>query len=530
MNIEYDGYWFRCLNSFAFKDELREAGFSYQDRDKSWVTNSFHLANKYKKYLSLEASEALSRVSLKKDLDTAIININSLLTEKPFSEQIDGVKFALSRNHSYLAFDAGVGKTGAVIMVMNYLAEMYGLELCQFLISVPQHLVSNWALEIKKYSPTKFKVQKIKTRADKFDDSCHIIVCPDSLYLNVKGKRPIVDQIKERHFTAVFVDEAHRFVNEDADRTTQMFSTQYKGGHGIVHQGEKVVLLSGTCMKKGVISLYSAVRALAWNKLNFIPYHQYGLKFCNGHQKRFGAKTIWDFTGSSNEDLFRKKIIGKFILPRELKLDVKLTKRLVALDLNKKSNKIHKLEKALELKKSVSEIIGSKQLSDVAVYRHEIGKEIVPAAAEYIKDILNNNSGPIILVAFHTEVILELQNKLKKYKPAVIYGKIRGKKFTAEEERFKSGETDVLIGQITKLIGSNYQHARRVIFVESSFAWDENEQALKRSYRKGQKENVLVEYLAIADSLHYKVLATALKKEKQKNKIMKGKNNGKSKI
>ena len=67
-----------------------------------------------------------------------------------------------------------------------------------------------------------------------------------------------------------------------------------------MHRGAKVVMLSGTPMRSGHIELWPVLRSLAWNSIDYMSRHRYGLEYCGAHGKAYRGKFVWDYSGSTN--------------------------------------------------------------------------------------------------------------------------------------------------------------------------------------------------------------------------------------
>ncbi len=526
MQVSFENTWFLCRDAWEFKDKLKSEGFMYlPNQGNAWGTRSWREAFKYKKYFTPLTQQIINSVSIRKINDgLGTVRFEFDTWDKLDPSQKDGARFAMTRNHSYMAFEAGVGKTATAIMSDFLYAKIYNYSYGSLYI-VPPNLITNWVNEIKIWWPNA-RVETVRSHddVDVFDGRPDIILCADSLFVNDRRlkDKPIVWAIKQNRFRTIVIDEAHRFINLDAERTREVFSHDRAIGQGIVHQADKVILLSGTHMRRGPINLYAPVFGLAWNLINFLPHNSFGVRYCNGHRRRVTRhREVWDFKGSSREDELHKRLYGKFILEKDLKLEGKKIERVITLDYSK-SPKIAALEKAILKKKTIEEIIGSKELGAIAEYRNKLAAEKVKASYDYISDALQESDKPSAIFCIHHHTIDLLMKAFEKYRPKEISGRIKMREREKIGKDFQSGKCKLIIWQVHTAYGVNAQKGERCFFVESPWSPDDIDQAIHRFYRRGQKNNVVADHLLLANTLDQYVLKTCLDKKETINKVRKG--------
>lgn len=517
MFIEFKGGWFKAHDAFDHREHLKQYGFMYTGPPHHvWQTRSWSRAMKFKKFFSTSVWHEVNKVSFQKDDKKYFINKSlKKLYKKLDRSQREGVRFCLSRNHSYLNFEPGVGKTPTAIMVLNLLCYNYPDEHKGCVITVPPTILTQWQREIKTWGAFNYSLQVVTKKNQCIDFSHNIILVADSL-LSYKCK--VVEQLQDCSTSLMVIDEAHRFQNIGTKRTDRLLAPTNQPGTGIVHNADKVIYLSGTAVRRSPMSLYSTIQAGSWNRVRFMPYIRFGIYYCDGYEKQIGAKRVWDFSGASNIQEFKKRI-KPFLLFKKLQLKTKTKKRLVTLDISKKSKEFSKLDKHFRTHYSFDDM--PEDIGEIATYRKQLGDVITPHAIEYILEEFLKDDKKFLIVAWYTDVIEALQEKLsKKYNTAVIYGSTPRKKRDKVIDSFQSGKLKAVIAQVKTMIGLNMQAGSRIIFVESSFAWDDNFQAIRRLERRGQTKDILVDYLAIANSYQMHVIDTSLKKEQMKEKIV----------
>lgn len=505
---------FVCICDWKDREIPRRAKFLWSADDKYWYTTTFEHAAKLRTYFDKPLRDKTNRVSVVEVPWSSRVPILAMgQAAKP--HQIEGFNFAMSRNHSYLAFDMGLGKSATSIMVINQL--YLENKAAKVLIIVPPFLITNWIREIETFKAWRISTLAIRTsRMIQFGD---VTIVPDSLFID----NNLVSMIKARSFDLIVVDEAQRFLTEDSKRTKALFGEVM--GQGIVHKAEKVILLSGTPMRRGPMELWPALHALAYNEIDFRSRHKYGLDFCDAHQEEiFNGRTAWNYKGASNLDILKEKIEGSFILTKKLEDHVKslkglLSERVVVLDA-KLSAKTLKLDKSLQVRPPpLEKLVGSQGLGAIAEYRKLLSLEKVKPSAEYVKNILETTEESVLVFLHHTEAILAMEKALAKYNPAVIYGKVKTKDRDDIEKSFQAGKTRVLIANIGTMVGLNLTRASRCVFAESSWSSTDNDQARSRAFRIGQESRVVVDYITLANTLDEYVLSRVIKKRSTINKL-----------
>lgn len=500
MRVRFDkaSKTFICQCSSSERHLPDKNGFMYNPITRQWETKKISKAIRLREFFDESAKDAVNCHSFEETPWPNGLFIPENQRLKDF--QIEGVNFALNRNHSYLAFEQGLGKTPTGIAIINAVN-------LPTLIICPPFLVENWKRELRLWLLNGEPANIVSGKQIDVKKTADVIVLPDSLL----DKDLIHDFLRGQDFGVLVVDEAHRFKNSEAVRTKNLFGK-------IAPLIPKIVLLSGTPIPNRPMELYAPLSNLAHNVIDFLSYPEYGVKFCAGHKKKFG----WDYSGSSNADELSRKIHGTFML-RKMKAEV-------LQELAPKEERVTVMGGVVnpELKKITATIKRKgitpegmlKVLGEYAKMRTLVGMAKVPLALEFVADILENTNESILLFAWHHEVMAALLTGLKKYKPVEINGKTPMRDRAEAEKEFQNKKSRVLIGQIQCMVGLNLTAATRVVFAEFSWVPADNDQASDRAHRIGQKDSVTVDYLALAKTLDEDILETLLRKKKVINKLV----------
>ncbi len=505
----------------CIRTDAQDAGFKWCADTLQWVTRSAVKAQKLRRY----ADESAER-KLKNTFITTLPAPESIPYPhhlEPKLYQLETVWHCLTRTPAYNADEAGLGKTIESVLCMNAVPG-------RTLIICPPNLKYNWADEINKWGTWGardglFIVESSDVSCD--DLGSDIVILPDSLISNPRIQH-ILGQSK---FEWLFVDEAHRYKNPDADRTTALIGSEKdaKEYFAYINTANRIVYLSSTPIPNGrPIELYPLLSQSAPESISHRTAQKYGKEFCNGRPiTRYEGRravTNWDFSGASNLKRFRKELRSKFMI-RHLKKNVldelpPKTRKLLFLDAPKE---LKTFEKELLKEYTLEELLGEgSTMGDMAAYQREVGVAKIAPAIEYITDWLENNPGKLIVGAHHIEVVLQLSKYLVKYGALTIRG---GMSSAMKDERVKrfqhENKSRVIVGNIDAMgLGLTLTKASTAIVVEPSWVPGKNEQFEDRIHRMTQTANTYFIYLVLRGTLDERKLRAVLSKEKNINEVM----------
>jgi len=473
---------------------VQSAGFIFDAKNNSWYTQNPRIAVRVKKFFDESAKREINRIFIAKKLYTGPLLHPPHLKIKPW--QVEPIRFALNQNRSYLAMAPGTGKTICAAVIRNTLSPAYkAFYIC------PPFLIGQVTEELKKWATS----------------TSSAFIFPDS-----KIERDIVTStikkiiLTNREFgfkNILFVDEAHRYKNHSANRSKALFKK-------IIPLFERVVFLSGTPNPNGrPIELYTILSNCAPETIGFMNRFDYGKRYCAAYHTNYG----WDFSGASNLEELRQKILGTFM--------IKVSKKAIGLPPvleqavfieGNLPTKMVELERSLLKKYSPKDLLkASIGEEHIASYRRELGMLKVKGIVKYVSGLLDDPDEKILLFAHHKEVIATLKDALCRFNPLQIVG---GTDTSLRHKIVKTFREDkkqrLMILQIQAGgIGFNITEASRVIFAEFSWVPGDNQQAIDRVHRIGKDGSVCADYLVYKDSLDSKILEANLSKLKNINSM-----------
>lgn len=512
MKLSYNKSRNRFELACTFDERMipKENKFRWDPLYKTWYTDKSQVAARLRKFADEKTKENLPDLFIHSSPWTGSIRHNADQTLKPFQES--AVRFALSRSRSYLALEMGLGKTPISAAFVETDSKSFS-DGSVTIVIVPPFLVQNTIEEYRKWTSA-CNIFKYDPREDFSCDP--VVIVPDSMLIKSDVLSEIYRIIKRtRSGGRLVVDEAHRFKNDSAKRTKALFS--------LTPHFKKVVLMSGTPMPNRPIELYSVLSNLAPETIDHMSKFKYGVKYCAAYEGEWG----WDYSGASNMPELARRVHEKFMLRMKIKdvlkeLPEKLEEPVVLSDEEPPAlMRMENVLKRLPVEDLVKEILVSEEGESgdelhIGKYRRLLGEAKIPEALKFIQGILEDSDESVLVFGIHTKVLETLNTKLAKYSPLLITGKTPVGDRQAMVKDFQTNPLRrVMIGNIQAAgTGFTMTKAHRVVFVEFSWVPAENDQALARAHRIGQKETVLAQYLVFKDSVDRTVLATNLGKKR----------------
>jgi SWI/SNF-related matrix-associated actin-dependent regulator 1 of chromatin subfamily A len=527
------------------KDTVIRAGFIWNKILKKWEGNARAAYRLIDHADDVTVQAILDSLNLK-FVDTTTVHIKPPegRSKKPFLHQLQGAQWVLSRRSSYIGYEAGLGKTAIAPLCLNTLPG-------PAIITCPAFLKYNWEDELEQWLIDFHHIQILHKQSDIINPNADIYIVPDSI-LHVHDLRQQFFKLNKR-FQYLFIDEAHRFKNNDARRTMSLVGRRdvkvkkekvfWKGFH---HIANHIVAMSGTPMPNGrPIELFPLISRHAPHAINYLDQHRYGVQFCAGFESEWG----WDYTGASNLDVLHTLLSRNYMLVKKkrdcLDMPEKLPPKFIYID-DDRASALKKDEMTLLSKIRVTDIIQNeiakspefKQRVEDALednpemggfgflseLRKMLGLSKVKASVKVIAEIMDDQD-KLIVFCWHKEVANLLVEGLSKYKPLKITGDVAHSKRHEIVKQFQTNNHNrILVANIQAAgVGLTLTRANRVVFVEPSYNPADNDQAFDRIDRIGQGEEVQGLFLVVKNSLDHLILNAHITKSENINTAIKPK-------
>ena len=439
----------------------------------------------------------ITKVALIKDnkVKDVVIDYEKYSHRPPLEHQKEAIKSLVENKKFILADDMGLGKTTSTIIAALETGAKKVLIIC------PASLKINWQREIENYSNKPTSIIEGK----KWEDGDFIIINYDIIKNFHDEKKKSDSVLLKTKFDFVIIDEAHYIQNKQAQRTKLI--------NDFVSNVDRLWLLTGTPITSRPINYF--------NLLNLIEcpvaknWMAYVKRYCNGFQFQAGRRKIWNVSGASNLEELRDRTAP--LVLRRLKENV--------LDLpDKIITPVYLRLKSKEYEALMGEYYDwydkngesdslTLQFTKLTKVRQVIAEEKVASTIEICENIVEQGKKVIVFTNFTKtlEMILEHFGK----KAVRLDGQMSQKERQMSVDRFQNEEdVMVFVGNIKAAgVGITLTAGEAVVMNDLSFLPSDHSQAEDRSYRYGQKNNVLV-YYPIFDNTVEGIIYDILKKKK----------------
>ena len=439
----------------------------------------------------------LPKVALIKNnkVENVVIDYEKYSHRPPLDHQKEAIQKLVENKKFILADDMGLGKTTSTIISALETGAKKVLIIC------PASLKINWQREIENYSDRTTSIIEGK----KWDDADFVIINYDIIKNFHDDKKKSESTIVKSKFDLVIVDEAHYVQNSQAQRTKLI--------NDIGRNVERVWLLTGTPITSRPINYF--------NLLNLIdsPVAQnwmaYVKRYCNGFQFQAGRRKIWNVSGASNLEELRDRT-SPLVLRRLKENVLDLPEKIITpVYLRLKSKEYEELmgEYYDWYDKSGESDSLTLQFTKLTKVRQVIAEEKTKATIELCENIIEQGKKVIVFTNFTKSLEIILQHFGKS--AVRLDGQMSQKERQLSVDNFQNDEKiTVFVGNIKAAgVGITLTAAEAVVMNDLSFLPSDHSQAEDRSYRYGQKNNVLV-YYPIFDNTVEGIIYDILKKKK----------------
>ena len=422
----------------------------------------------------------LPKAAIIKDnsVQNVVVDYSKYSNRPPLEHQKEAIQKLLENKKFILADDMGLGKTTSTIIGAMESGSKKILIIC------PATLKINWKREIENYSDRPIFIAESKNFSTEHD---FVIANYDIIKNFHDPKNKEESLIINSKFDLVIVDEAHYIKNATAQRTKLI--------NDLVKNTERLWLLTGTPMTSrpmdyfNLLSLVDSPVSKNWMA--------YAIRYCAGYQFKVGNRKVWNITGASNLEELRERTSGTIL--RRLKENVlDLPDKIITPVYLKLKSKAYEdvmgeyydwYDKNPEESKSLTV-----QFSKLTKVRQIIAEEKIQQTIEIAENIIEQGKKVIIFCNFTDSL-----NKIVEHfgKTAVkLDGSMSQHERQYSVDQFQENEKiKVFVGNIRAAgTGITLTAGEAAIFNDLSFLPSDHAQAEDRSYRYGQKNNVLVYY------------------------------------
>lgn len=440
--------------------------------------------------------------------------------------QIEGKSFLAARRRAFLADDTGLGKSAQSISAADEIGAKRIIVLCQAIGRL------SWALEIPKFQTIPRTVVQFDGATKALPDGPMALVVAYSS-LSIKKHRDRLFRLLDAdtsRFGAVIIDEAHHLSNPESNRTEAVYGRALGLLGGLLVRANAplppVWLLSATFQRKNAGDMYAHLRALfpdvLWDLFGgTVPDPDtFVEKFCITRETHYGLDVVGnnpimidELRDAVRPHLLRrvkKDVAQELGEVQRVVLPFEVDQAKVRADVLKEGGVPGELDTildGLDMDSDMPDLPPS-----AATERRVLGVHKLPPAIEWIEDFLDADpSRKLVVFAHHVEVLLRLEQALKRFAPAVVHGSVNTSKRAADVNRFQTmSDCRLFIGQtIAAGTSITLTAASTVLLLEAEGVPADDYQAISRVHRIGQTEPVTAYYAFAAGTADEKIVTRA---------------------
>lgn len=449
---------------------------------------------------------------------------------KPHAYERAGVEFLIKQACAGLIWDPGLGKTSTTLAAILVLLKKHYIR--RVLVIAPlRPAQSTWPGELEKWIDFKDlrmvvlhgpkKEQLLATEADIY------VVNPEGLGWLFRHRW------QDLGFDMLVVDESTRFKHSD--------TRQFKTLKQVLDRFKRRVILTGEPAPNGLLDLFGQIYILdLGNSLGrFITHYRNsyfdpaGQVTVNGRQVGYG----WFPRAGSAEKIY------KAISPLVMRLAAEdyltlppLIENTIKVEMDAKSTAIYRQMEATLITQIEDEVVTAanvavatgklRQIANGGLY-NGIGDErealkIHDAKTEVVEEIIEELQGKPCLVAYEFEHDLDrLRGRLGGDTP-YIGGGVPTARFREIEHDWNAGRIPVLLAQPQSVAhGLNLQGTGAAV-IWHSIPWDLDRyhQFVRRVWRQGQKERVVVHHVVAKGTVDETVMKALARKDKTQRALL----------
>ena len=390
-----------------------------------------------------------------------------------FPFQRIGAEWLVPRRTALLADKMGLGKTPQAIVG----AEMAGARTMAIICPAIGRL--NWAKEIRDWS-----IYDLQHRAHSYD--------------MVHKHEHVRDEIRRMKPDVLVLDEGHYLKERDSGRTKTIYGP-FCRGDGLVQHAEAPWVLSGTLTPNYVHELYPHLRALA---PDILPGAGSFADFLNEYtyweRSTHGIKVLSNKTANLPHLRMMLKQHWLRRTPEQVLPDLpQVIYGELPVDSEDALHELRQMERTVEVQELLHRLDDLEAVPDsdphIASYRKACGlAKAKPLAGMVFDELSTEQYDKIVIFAYHRDVIGILMHELRAFDPRVIMGGMSDKAVREAYTSFQEKpRVRVLVGQINACSTTiTLTRAHQVLFAEQSWVPSDNEQAIYRLRRIGQKSQI----------------------------------------
>lgn len=446
--------------------------------------------------------------------------------------QRGSLDYVLARGGGIIGDQPGLGKTPMGIAFCNH------FEAQRILVIVPASVRIQWGERIKEWStiPNVNVKVMLKTK-DGIHPTAHYVV----ISYDAARNPAIIRAIARSKWDVLICDEAHKMKNMESLTTRAILGNRrgdyMHGDHkikAISHYCDKHLALTGTPLLNRPSEAYTLLRHFDHEAIDFMGWEQFKDRF-NRQAEIVHVGGRRHKLESTSLEIELQNRLRVNVMVRHEKKDVHTQMKpprfsIVRVMENGAVRDALDAEGMLGL--AVEEIQTTKDfqiLGHIAEARRLMGEAMAPQIVEYAKDFLEGSDEKLVIFGWHINVLKILQDGLQKYGAVQINGRMSATARDKALDKFiRLDDVRVVVGNIQSM-GTGLDGMQLVcshcLLAEPDWVPSNNEQAVARLDRIGQKFQVSSDIFVAPGSISEKILVKALQKMNVIHRVLDEKGN-----
>lgn len=398
------------------------------------------------------------------------------------------------------------------------------------LVVCPANVRPQWARQAKIWSTLpKVSVYPVFKSSDGVHPTANYVITSFEV-----ARDGLWETLRSYHWDLLVIDEGHYLKTPDAARTRALFGAsrqskcRYRGTGGISERADQIVALTGTPLPNRPRECFTLANALDPSSIDWMNFEAFKDRFNPGGRDMDSGAT-WEYVARLPE--LNARMRCNFMV-RRLKEDVLKdlpAKRyeIVPVEVTGKIQMALHAEKMLDfdeeemLRRSGGKIDGA-----ISTIRRQMGEAMAPAVLEHLLTLLQGGVDKLVVFAHHHSVLAVLQAGMARHGVLRVDGSTsaRGKNHAVEKFKFDP-RLKVFLGQMQSIATGTdglQDVATHCVLAEASWVHGDNEQAVDRLHRMGQKGSVLAQIMVAPGSISERILGRSISKGRTVQKVLDG--------
>lgn len=428
------------------------------------------------------------------------------LVLQPFQEI--GRDFLVANKQCLLADQMRLGKSVQSIRAAEKLRAK------RILVGCPATVKLGWEREFHKWDRRGLNVHVVFGKKAVIPDA-DVVICNYDLMIYPE----IFHQLNDRRWSVGIWDECHYLKGPESRRTKSVFLKGALASRCVFNWP-----MSGTPILNRPVEMYPVLFALAKNIIK--PYTSYGTftrHFCGGHWD--GVE--WAAKGATNKLELNARLNNGFMLRR--------TKKEVFSELPDPDLELFPIpQEGTHVKEIIArefswdksdakfaDVGGNGE--EVSTVRHELALYKVPTVVKHCKHLLTLTD-KLVVWAWHRDVIDQLKEGLKFFRPMIIRGGVSAAKKNKIETEFRDDPTRkvIIANYLAGGVSLDFSIADIQIFVEFSWTPGDMEQAMARLESLAKLKKTLCQFCVVQGSLEERMMRVAIDKKQNIDECIDG--------